>query len=148
MLLTGLGEGRRRDRPDSQKSRIQGADTRQHRACGLFIVLWSDHCSCSSEGERKVWPAEMGNSCDKVRHFKDQNFSQLQSDCRRSGELFKDPQFLISEALLPLPGSQQSSSFSYRGRAWDRSEVIWLRPGQICEKNKETPEFQVGSQDR
>ena len=87
----------------------------------------------------------MGNSCDKVKHFKDQNFSKLQSECRRRGELFEDPQFEISSSVL-AQGSD--GNFSYRGRAWDRSEVRWLRPGQICQGINEKPEFQVGSQDR
>ena len=80
----------------------------------------------------------MGNSCDKVKHFKDQNFSKLQSECRRRGELFEDPQFEISSAVL-AQGSDGN---------WARSEVRWLRPGQICQGNNEKPEFQVGNLDR
>ena len=89
----------------------------------------------------------MGNSCDKVKHFKDQNFSKLRSEWRKKGELFEDPQFEISRALLPR-GVSQGNSYSYRGQDWDRNEIRWLRPAEICQKNNEKPEFFVGSQDR
>ena len=75
----------------------------------------------------------MGNSCDKVKHFKDQNFSSLQSQCRKKGEPFKDPQFEIYRAEL-LPRGQD--------------EIRWLRPAEICQNKNEKPEFLVGSQDR
>ena len=81
----------------------------------------------------------MGNSCDKVKHFQDQNYSQLKSEWRRRGHLFEDPQFEISRALLPSLGSGDS----YRGQ-----DIRWLRPGEICQENNQEPEFSVGSQDR
>ena len=88
----------------------------------------------------------MGNSCDKVKHFQDQNYSQLKSECRRRGHLFEDPQFEISRALLPRGSPSQpslGSGDSYRGQ-----DIRWLRPGEICQENNQEPEFSVGSQDR
>ena len=83
----------------------------------------------------------MGNSCDKVKHFKDQNFSKLQSECRKRGELFVDPEFAPAGNLLPRGSESQGSGY--------RSEIVWLRPGQICQNNNnEKPKFSVGSQDR
>ena len=93
----------------------------------------------------------MGNSCDKVKHFKDQNFSKLESECRKRGELFEDPQFEISRALLPR-GSvpSQGSGYRYRGQDGDSNKIRWLRPAEICQSqnNNQKPEFSVGSQDR
>ena len=91
----------------------------------------------------------MGNSCDKVKHFKDQNFSKLQSECRKRGELFEDPQFDPTGNLLPRGSERQGSGYRFRDQDSERTKIVWLRPGQICQNNKDQkPEFSVGSQDR
>ena len=86
----------------------------------------------------------MGNSCDKVKLYKDQDYNKLRSQCRKKKELFEDPEFQPSKALLP------------RESSWQRSEIEWLRPHQIChqlnkslaEEEALKPELFVGNQDR
>ena len=96
----------------------------------------------------------MGNSCDKAKLYKDQDYNKLLKQCRKKQQLFEDPEFLTSNALLPNAGLSQG--FSYRGTSWSRREIEWLRPHQICEHLNESlgqekalkPQLFVGNQDR
>ena len=108
---------------------------------------------CSHQ-TRKVSRAVMGSSCDKVKLYKDQDYCKLVKQFRKKKQLFEDPEFLTSNALLP--NASFSEGFSYQGTSWNRREIIWLRPHQICDHLNESlgqekalkPQFFVGNQDR
>lgn len=85
----------------------------------------------------------------KTQNFSaNQDYNQILQDCRRSGRLFEDSEFLASDRLLTDQTGGQIVSYFGRSR-YVGSEIEWLRPGEICSKaGHPPPQMFVGEIDR
>ena len=75
----------------------------------------------------------MGNCCQKTTQFDpDQNYHKLKKQCQKSGEKFVDPKFPCNSSILPR----------------DATQVEWLRPEEICQRNGNNEEPQLFDETR
>ena len=75
----------------------------------------------------------MGNCCQKTTQFDpDQNYHKLKKQCQKSGEKFVDPKFPCNSSILPS----------------DATQVEWLRPEEICQRNGKNEEPQLFDETR